>query len=107
MRKQTLKRMNRYELLDIMYRLRQENDELKQRCESAEEKLSQLQEEWDEKEKALRQEYESRTSTNNPVDLLHEKLLQLETQMEALKAVQTPTAGTENAGSGTEKGVVQ
>ena len=51
MKKRALKKLNRYELLTIMYDLRRENDELRERCEAAEAQVAKLTEEAEQRKK--------------------------------------------------------
>ena len=47
MPKNMLKNYGRFELLELIYNMRKENLELKQRCEAAEQKVKEIREETD------------------------------------------------------------
>ena len=67
MKKTSLKKLNRYELLTIMYDLRKENDELRSRCETAEAQAAKLTE-----------EAERRKTEGQSINVLNERLQALE-----------------------------
>ena len=70
MKKRTLKKQNRYELLEIMLNLRKENDELRTRCETAEAQVAKLEE-----------EVEQRKAEQGSMSALNDRLRALERQL--------------------------
>lgn len=60
MAKEKLKRMGRFELLELIYQLKKSNEELTLRCRDAEKQLDALKREGTQREDKLRREYEMR-----------------------------------------------
>ena len=60
MPKNMLKNYGRFELLELIYNMRKENLELKQRCEAAEQKVREIREETDKQLERARIDYEQR-----------------------------------------------
>ena len=60
MPKNMLKNYGRFELLELIYNMRKENLELKQRCEAAEQKVKEIREETDKQLERARVDYEQR-----------------------------------------------
>ena len=60
MPKNMLKNYGRFELLELIYNMRKENLELKQRCEAAEQKVKEIREETDKQLERARIDYEQR-----------------------------------------------
>lgn len=60
MPKNMLKNYGRFELLELIYNMRKENLELKQRCEAAEQKVREIREETDKQLERARVDYEQR-----------------------------------------------
>jgi len=58
--KERLKRMGRFELLELIYQLKKSNEELTLRCREAEKKLDTLTRESTQREDKVRREYEQR-----------------------------------------------
>ena len=55
-----LKNYGRFELLELIYNMRKENLELKQRCEAAEQRVKEIREETDKQLERARTDYEQR-----------------------------------------------
>lgn len=60
MAKNMLKNLGRFELLELIYNMRKENLELKERCEAAERKVVEIREQTDEQLDYARRDYENR-----------------------------------------------
>ena len=60
MAKERLKRMGRFELLELIYQLKKSNEELTLRCRNAEKQLETLNRESSQREEQVRREYEQR-----------------------------------------------
>lgn len=60
MPKNMLKNYGRFELLELIYNMRKENLELRQRCEAAEQKVKEIREETDKQLDRARTDYEQR-----------------------------------------------
>ena len=60
MAKNMLKSLGRFELLELIYTMRKENLELKERCEAAERKVVEIREETDKQLDYARRDYENR-----------------------------------------------
>ncbi len=60
MAKNMLKNLGRFELLELIYNMRKENLELKERCEAAEKKVAEIREETDKQLDYARRDYENR-----------------------------------------------
>ena len=60
MAKEKLKRMGRFELLELIYQLKKSNEELTLRCRDAEKQLETLNRESSQREDKVRREYEQR-----------------------------------------------
>ena len=60
MAKNMLKNLGRFELLELIYNMRKENLELKERCEAAEKKVAEIREETDKQLDFARRDYENR-----------------------------------------------
>ena len=58
--KTKLKRMDRFELLELLYNMRKANVDLTERLEAAEQKIQALEKEADARAEAVRAEYERR-----------------------------------------------
>ena len=60
MPKNMLKNLGRFELLELIYNMRKENLELKERCEAAERKVIEIREQTDKQLDYARRDYENR-----------------------------------------------
>ena len=60
MARNMLKRYGRFELLELIYNMRKDNLELKERCEKAEKQAAEIKEESERKLEAARRDFESR-----------------------------------------------
>ncbi|QUA54158.1 hypothetical protein [Aristaeella lactis] len=60
MAKNMLKNLGRFELLELIYNMRKENLELKERCEAAERKVAEIREQTDKQLDYARRDYENR-----------------------------------------------
>ena len=60
MAKNMLKNLGRFELLELIYNMRKENLELKERCEAAERKVVEIREQTDKQLDYARRDYENR-----------------------------------------------
>ena len=60
MAKNMLKNLGRFELLELIYNMRKENLELKERCEAAERKVAEIWEQTDKQLDYARRDYENR-----------------------------------------------
>ena len=60
MAKNMLKNLGRFELLELIYNMRKENLELKERCEAAERKVAEIREQTDRQLDYARRDYENR-----------------------------------------------
>ena len=60
MAKNMLKSLGRFELLELIYTMRKENLELKERCEAAERKVAEIREQTDKQLDYARRDYENR-----------------------------------------------
>lgn len=60
MAKNMLKSLGRFELLELIYNMRKENLELKERCEAAERKVVEIREQTDKQLDYARRDYENR-----------------------------------------------
>ena len=60
MAKEKLKRMGRFELLQLIYQMKKSNEELTLRCREAEKQIDTLKREGSQREEKLRRDYEQR-----------------------------------------------
>ena len=60
MARNMLKNLGRFELLELIYNLRKENLELKERCEAAEKQVAEIREQTDKQLDYVRRDYENR-----------------------------------------------
>lgn len=101
MAKTKLKRMDRFELLELLYNMRKANLELTERLEAAEKKIQELEKEADERTEAVRAEYVQRIDElrmQGAAQELQKRMKEIEEQLTAFQRI----TGMETA-SGNQK----
>ena len=90
MAKTKLKRMDRFELLELMYNMRKANLELTERLEAAEKKIEELKTEADQRVEAVRAEYVQRLDDlrmQGAAQELQKRMREIEEQLIAFQRV--------------------
>ncbi len=88
MAKTTLKRMDRFELLELIYNMRKANHELTERLEAAEKKIEDMEKEADQRVEAVRAEYVQRIDElrmQGAAKDLQKRLSEIEEQLVAVR----------------------
>ena len=104
MAKTKLKRMDRFELLELLYNMRKANLELTERLEAAEQKIQALEKEADERAEAVRAEYVQRIDElrmQGAASELQKRMKEIEEQLIAFQRItgrETASGNQEDTG---------